>query len=172
MSLNDQVAKEIESGQPGSIVDRRRMRWVAEQRDRGVRCEIPVRLPDSTGMLFLGDPGEMDASQYVLVRDLGLVANGLRGKGVDTALLMSDVVYPAGDVNQWADAVYLPYFGLPPTAWADAATAYAAGHPGSMPPAPPRCVASTCWPCRATTTGTTASTGSCSTPVAPSRWPR
>ena len=136
MSLNDQVAKEIESGQPGSIVDRRRMRWVAGQRDRGVRCEIPVRLPDSTGMLFLGDPGEMDASQYVLVRDLGLVANGLRGTGVDTALLMSDVVYPAGDVNQWADAVYLPYFGLPPTAWADAAMKYAAGHPGSTPPAP------------------------------------
>ena len=136
MSLNDQVAKEIEAGQPGSIVDRRRMRWVAEQRDRGVRCEIPVRLPDSTGMLFLGDPGEMDASQYVLVRDLGLVANGLRGRGIDTALLMSDVVYPAGDVNQWADAVYLPYFGLPPAAWADAATAYAEGHPGAMPPPP------------------------------------
>ena len=113
MSLNDQVAKMIESGQPGSIVDRRRMRWVAEQRDRGVRREVPIRLHDTTGMLFLGDPGEMDASQYVLVRDLGLVANGLRGRGVDTALLMSDVVYPAGDINQWADAVYLPYFGLP-----------------------------------------------------------
>ncbi len=41
MSLNDQVAKMIESGQPGSIVDRRRMRWVAEQRDRGVRYEVP-----------------------------------------------------------------------------------------------------------------------------------
>jgi hypothetical protein len=136
MSLNDQVAKMIESGQPGSIVDRRRMRWVAEQRDRGVRREVPIRLPDTTGMLFLGDPGEMDASQYVLVRDLGLVANGLRGRGVDTALLMSDVVYPAGDINQWADAVYLPYFGLPNDAWADAARKYAEVHPGSTPPPP------------------------------------
>ena len=45
----------------------------------------------------------------------GLVANSLKDQGVDTALLMSDVVYPAGDVNQWADAVYLPYFGLPRT---------------------------------------------------------
>ena len=136
MSLNDQVAKMIESGQPGSIVDRRRMRWVAEQRDRGVRYEVPIRLHDTTGMLFLGDPGEMDASQYVLVRDLGLVANGLRGRGVDTALLMSDVVYPAGDINQWADAVYLPYFGLPENAWAEAAVKYAEAHPGSTPPLP------------------------------------
>ena len=136
MSLNDKVAKEIESGQPGSIVDRRRMRWVAEQRDRGVRCEVPIRLHDTTGMLFLGDPGEMDASQYVLVRDLGLVANSLRETGVDTALLMSDVVYPAGDINQWADAVYLPYLGLPQDAWTEAATNFAKVHPGSKPPPP------------------------------------
>ena len=102
-----------------------------------------------------------------------LSPSGLRAKGVDTALLMSDVVYPAGDVNQWADAVYLPYFGLPPTAWADAAAKYVAGHPGATPPAPgPAPGLATCWPCRATTTGTTVSTGSCSTPVAPSRWPR
>ena len=136
MSLNDQVAKKIESGQSGSIVDRRRMRWVAEQRDRAVRCEVPIRLRKTSGMLFLGDPGEMDASQYVLVRDLGLVASSLRAKGVDTALLMSDVVYPAGDINQWADAVYLPYYGLPEPAWADAAAKYVAGHPGSTPPVP------------------------------------
>ena len=49
---------------------------------------------------------------------------------------MSDVVYPAGDVNQWADAVYLPYFGLPTEAWTAAATRYAATHPGSTPPPP------------------------------------
>jgi len=136
MSLNDQVAKEIESGQPGSIVDRRRMRWVAEQRDRGVRCEVPLRLRNTTGMLFLGDPGEMDASQYVLVRDLGLVSASLDAKGIDAALLMSDVVYPAGDINQWADAVYLPYYGLPEPAWDEAAAKYVAGHPGSTPPIP------------------------------------
>src|SRR6188472_3240203 len=95
MSINDQVAKSIETGQPGSIVDRRRMRWVAQQRDRGVRCEVPIRLPDTKGMLLLGDTGEMDASQYVLVRDLSLVSGALRDvKGIDTALLMSDVVYP------------------------------------------------------------------------------
>ena len=131
MSINDQVAKAIESGQPGSIVDRRRMRWVAEQRDRGVRCEIPIRLPDTKGMLLLGDPGEMDASQYVLVRDLSLVSAGLREKnrGIDTVLLMSDVVYPAGDINQWADAVYLPYFGLPQPAWAKAQQAWLDANP-------------------------------------------
>ena len=149
------------------------MRWVAEQRDRGVRSEVPIRLHDTTGMLFLGDPGEMDASQYVLVRDLGLVANSLLGMGVDTALLMSDVVYPAGDVNQWADAVYLPYYGLPANAWAEAATKYAAGAPRIHATSTRTAFATgTCWRCRATTTGTTASTGSCSTPVAPSRWPR
>jgi hypothetical protein len=137
MSINDQVAKSIESGQPGSIVDRRRMRWVAEQRDRGARCEVPIRLPDTKGMLLLGDTGEMDASQYVLVRDLSLVSAALRDeKGIDTALLMSDVVYPAGDINQWADAVYLPYFGLPAESWSEAWRGYAGTD--SPPPAPLR----------------------------------
>ncbi len=136
MSLNDQVAKAIESGQPGSIVDRRRMSWVAKQRDRGVRCEVPIRLPDTKGMLLLGDTGEMDASQYVLVRDLSLVSAALRDvQGIDTALLMSDVVYPAGDINQWADAVYLPYFGLPAESWKQG-LGRIHGHGRPPPPAP------------------------------------
>ena len=117
-SINDQIAHQVEEpDDPGSIVDRRRMRWVAQQQARGVDADIPLRITDSRGFLALGDPGEMDASQYVLIRDLAAATGQLSDEGVKTALLMSDVVYPAGDINQWVDAVYLPYFGLPEQTW-------------------------------------------------------
>jgi hypothetical protein len=69
-------------------------------------------------MVALGDPGEMDASQYVLVRDV-------MAAEPDVLLLMSDIVYPAGDVNAWRDAVYLPYLGLPACAWEQASANWA-----------------------------------------------
>lgn len=121
LASNDQIIKKIEDHRTGaSVVDRRRMRWVAQQRDRGVRAEEPVSLPHCRGLLMLGDPGEMDASQYVLVKDLATKCQELKQRSIDSVLLMSDVVYPAGDVNTWADAVYLPYYGLPKGAWQDA----------------------------------------------------
>lgn len=64
-SANDQVAKHIDS----TIVNRRRMRWVAAQKARGIRVDRPVRVRGKR-VVLLGDPGEMDASQYVLLRDL------------------------------------------------------------------------------------------------------
>ncbi|GAB2758054.1 hypothetical protein GCM10027020_08040 [Nocardioides salsibiostraticola] len=127
LSINDQVAKRIESPDgTGSIVDRRRIRWLATQAAHQVASpDHPLRAPDSTGVLVLGDPGEMDASQYVLVRDLARHQRTLRDSGVDVALLMSDVIYPAGDINAWADAVYLPYLGQPGAAWGNALNAWA-----------------------------------------------
>lgn len=105
LSANDALAK-----LDASIVDTRRMRWVAAQRARGIDPHDPVAFPDARSLVALGDPGEMDASQYVLVRDLVHA-------DPDVLLLMSDIVYPAGDVNAWRDAVYLPYLGLPEAAW-------------------------------------------------------
>jgi hypothetical protein len=105
LSGNDRIAR-----LDPTIVDLRRMRWVAAQRARDVAPAAPIRLPSAHRLVAVGDPGEMDASQYVLVRDL------VDAKP-DVLLLMSDVVYPAGDVNAWRDAVYLPYFGLPEPAW-------------------------------------------------------
>ena len=102
----------------GRIVDNRRMRWVAAQRAAGRNPYDPVRLPDAKKLLLLGDPGEMDASQYVLVRDLHEIE-------ADALLLMSDVVYPAGDINAWRDAVYLPYLGEPAAAWREASKKHA-----------------------------------------------
>lgn len=123
-SLNDQVAHKIESDKDGgSIVDRRRMRWMAAQRDRGIDKFQILDLRRSGGLLVIGDPGEMDASQYVLVRDLHRWRERERDRKtgeITAALLMSDIVYPAGDINQWADAVYLPYFGLPRESWTNA----------------------------------------------------
>jgi hypothetical protein len=118
LSANDQIAKLIE-GPYGraSIVDVRRMRWVAAQRARGVNMDQAVQLPATNGMILLGDPGEIDASQYVLAAELAARQAHWKAEGVDTLLMMSDIVYPAGDVNAWADAVYLPYMGLPPEAW-------------------------------------------------------
>lgn len=117
-SINDRITKQLDS----TIVNRRRMRWVAMQRDRGIDLEQPVRLKQS-GVLVVGDPGEMDASQYVLLREL-LAAHpdGKPDDPYEVLLLMSDIVYPAGDINAWRDAVYRPYFGLPRWEW-DAAVA-------------------------------------------------
>ncbi len=139
LSVNDQIAKVIENpDDSGSIVDRRRMRWVATQRLRGHRVETPQRIVDSTGFLALGDPGEMDASQYSLIRPLAARRAEFEAAGVRTALLMSDVVYPAGNVNQWSDAVYLPYLGLPQSRWDAAITDWtAAGGPGPDGVTPP-----------------------------------
>ena len=108
LSVNDTIAKQLDS----TIVNRRRMRWVARQRDRGIDVEAPVRLAQDR-VLVVGDPGEMDASQYVLLRDLFAT-------DYEVLLLMSDVVYPAGDINAWGDAVYRPYFALPRWRWEEA----------------------------------------------------
>ena len=105
-SANDSLAK-LDRGR---IIDERRMRWVAAQRAAGRDPYVPVSLPDASSLLLLGDPGEMDPSQYVLVRDVHACET-------DALLLMSDVVYPAGNINAWRDAVYLPYLAAPAEAW-------------------------------------------------------
>jgi hypothetical protein len=105
-------ANDVPAKADREIVNDWRMRWVAEQRARGVHIDKPIRLEDASNVLALGDPGEMDASQYVMVRALAEVE-----PTPDVLLLMSDVIYPAGDVNAWRDGVYLPYFGLPKEAW-------------------------------------------------------
>jgi hypothetical protein len=109
-SANDKVSGILDR----EIVPTRRMRWVAAQRARGRRPDEPISWPAAPqrSFLVLGDPGEMDASQYAVVAPVLRMQ-----ETVDFMVLCSDVVYPAGDVNQWADAVYLPYFRLPKEAW-------------------------------------------------------
>jgi Calcineurin-like phosphoesterase len=64
------------------------------------RAEISVAL--------LGDPGEGDASQYVVVPVLEEVA-----AHTDFAVVVSDVIYPAGGVRSYGDRFYRPYKDYP-----------------------------------------------------------
>jgi hypothetical protein len=89
--------------------DAQRRAWVAHMREQGV-TDLTVRAPgadDRTSFLLFGDPGEGDSSQFALVAPLEAQANG-----VDFAFVASDVVYPAGDVNDYRRKFYLPYRGL------------------------------------------------------------
>jgi hypothetical protein len=110
-SANDKVASNVHD-----LVNARRMRWVAAQRAAGAdpdfRCFVrrpdgSVIQPDAETLSFLlvGDPGEGDASQYALVAPLKAKA-----PGTDFMLLASDVIYPAGDVNDYENAFFLPYW--------------------------------------------------------------
>jgi hypothetical protein len=63
---------------------------------------------DRIAVAVLGDPGEGDASQYVVVPVLERVA-----RDTDFAVLCSDVVYPAGGVRAYADRFYRPYADYP-----------------------------------------------------------
>jgi hypothetical protein len=57
---------------------------------------------------LLGDPGEGDASQYVVVPVLERVAGD-----TDLAVLCSDVIYPAGGITEYADRFYRAYADYP-----------------------------------------------------------
>jgi hypothetical protein len=81
--------------------DQRRA-WLADgPRDLVVRTELPR---DAVSFLVLGDPGEGDASQFAVVPPLLRV-----GADTDFMVIASDVVYPAGDANDYPRKLYVPY---------------------------------------------------------------
>lgn len=93
------------------FVNEERARRVAFQRAAGVEERFPDFVVDRTDLdtpsfIVLGDPGEGDASQYAVVAPLCA-----KGEDTDFMVLCSDVVYPAGDVNEYVDKHYLPYEG-------------------------------------------------------------
>ena len=63
---------------------------------------------ESFKFVFFGDPGEGDASQYALVPLL--VAHE---RDEQFAFISSDVIYPAGGVNEYLEKFYRPYQNLP-----------------------------------------------------------
>ncbi len=76
-----------------------------------------VRRPQDNAFLLMGDTGEQDASQYVLVPALRAAAAGdglPGGERPGFLVVCSDVVYPSGDVQDYVHAVYLPYGPRPP----------------------------------------------------------
>jgi hypothetical protein len=83
-----------------------RRAWVEHMRAQGVH-DLTVRPPgleERASFLLFGDPGEGDSSQFALVEPLKACA-----EGTDFAFVASDVVYPAGDVNDYRRKLYFPY---------------------------------------------------------------
>lgn len=86
--------------------DDQRRAWVAHLRAQG-NADLVVEAPgagDRTSFLLVGDPGEGDSSQFALVEPLKS-----RSDAVDFMFVTSDVVYPAGDVNDYRRKFYFPY---------------------------------------------------------------
>jgi hypothetical protein len=115
-SLNDLVNK----GAPTLVHDLRQA-WVTMQAHSRPLCwseNLVVRSPkratagphdpDDSRFIVLGDPGEQDASQYVVVPALLEHVDD-----VDFMVICSDLTYPSGDINDYADGFYIPYGEVP-----------------------------------------------------------
>ena len=98
---NDVLARRLSDPVP-----QLRARWSGEDGD-GERSVDLNRL-GRFSFLLMGDTGEGDASQYAVVP--ALLA---RAEGTAFLFLCSDVLYPVGDVNDYASKYYRPYQGYP-----------------------------------------------------------
>jgi hypothetical protein len=109
-SANDAIGK----GAP-RLVNDMRGRWVSARRsvvDDRWSPDWVVKQPGARSFLILGDPGEQDASQYVVAPALE------EHNDVDFMLICSDVIYPSGDVNDYVDGFYIPYRRFTPKVYA------------------------------------------------------
>ncbi|HYI38243.1 MAG TPA: hypothetical protein VEX39_16685 [Thermoleophilaceae bacterium] len=116
-SVNDVIAKKSHD-----VVNRRRARWISAQRAAGyagARTDTAADAPFKAGfvvdrsdqpthLLVVGDTGEADASQYVVIEPL-LSVHGSDLGSTDFMVILSDVVYPAGDVNDYVNGFFIPY---------------------------------------------------------------
>jgi hypothetical protein len=105
---NDRLARRATE-----MVDNERARWLAAQRAAGVEQRFPDLVIDRSDLdapsfLVLADPGEADASQYAVVEPLLAV-----GRETDFMVIASDVIYPAGDVNDYVNGFFIPYEDYP-----------------------------------------------------------
>ena len=88
-------------------VNDERRRWVRAQRRRSdVARDFVIDRSDLDSLAFLvvGDTGEGDESQFALVPPILE-----KGKDTQFMVLCSDVVYPAGDVNEYLEKFHIPY---------------------------------------------------------------
>ncbi len=112
-SINDQIAKGVDD-----VINAERMRWVSARRQarRASGALDPTTewtfrpVPGAERIVILGDPGEQDASQYAVVRPLLKKAAQCSAQMM---VVLSDVIYPAGDVNDYVDGFYRPYEDFP-----------------------------------------------------------
>ena len=68
----------------------------------------PYADKEKVSFMVLGDTGEGDDSQYQV-----LARSGRRPQDTDFMFIVSDVIYPAGDIGDYRDKFYWPYCGLP-----------------------------------------------------------
>ena len=96
----------------GDPTNNERTRWVAAMRAKGnIDPDLIVRRyaeAETLSFMILGDPGEGDDSQYHVLRPLYATAGGTA-----FTYIVSDVIYPAGDVNEYEDKFFWPYRNLP-----------------------------------------------------------
>jgi hypothetical protein len=100
---------ELIAGANTDIVNDERERWIAAVRAAGLLEKFPdfIVKPELTGdvsFLVVGDPGEADLSQYVTVP-----AIEAHGSETDFMVVLSDVIYPTGETNDYVAAFYEPY---------------------------------------------------------------
>lgn len=104
-SVNDIIGR----GAP-RLVNELRGAWVDSRRDADSNGrwddDLVVRVPGVGSFLLLGDPGEQDYSQYAVVPVLASQDDA------GFMVVLSDVIYPSGDVNDYVDGFYIPYRGL------------------------------------------------------------
>ena len=87
-----------------------RRAWVAAQARAGVPKDLTVdrRELQALSLVMLGDPGEGDRSQFAVLPPLEVMA-----EGTDLLFVCGDVVYPAGDVNEYVWKFHEPYGAQP-----------------------------------------------------------
>lgn len=102
----------------GDPTESARAAWVQERRAALVASGAPPEVVNDFTMvrddledfefMVIGDTGEGDRSQYsVLPSFLGV------GEQSEFAVIASDVVYPAGDVNEYVGKYFVPFAGYP-----------------------------------------------------------
>ena len=96
----------------GDPTNEERRRWMELQRQTE---KLPEDLIldqhadlEEVSFIVVGDTGEGDASQYAVVRPLLA-----RGQDTDFMVVCSDVIYPAGDVEDYDAKFYEPYERYP-----------------------------------------------------------
>ncbi|MFJ2755552.1 metallophosphoesterase [Nocardioides sp. NPDC087217] len=95
-TLIDSVNDVLGRGTQGLVEDLR-ARWTKTDEPTIDRSEV-------SRFLVIGDTGEQDASQYVVAPALARAA-----EQAGFVLVLSDVIYPSGNVNDYVDGFYKPY---------------------------------------------------------------
>ena len=97
-SVNDILGK----GTQG-LVENLRAYWTKGE-------DLTIRATDVSRFLVIGDTGEQDPSQYVVAPALVRAAAARSDREqAGFVLVLSDVIYPSGNVNDYVDGFYKPY---------------------------------------------------------------